>query len=153
MSVLCGCLSGCVTTRSDEMTWPATCGADLGPWIAFVDHVDGLEGDALTAEYTSTLQRFLARPGDVERLRLSYLLSQPLLPMRNVERSGILLQEIDPAGACAPYAALSRRMLASMQDLESAQEALRKLKSQLETLKGIDADITDGQEEFEELTP
>lgn len=126
--------------------------SELGDWLAFMNQIDDLDETALMDEYRSVLQRLLVLSDDADRLRLSYLLSRPGLPVRNVDQSRALVAEVDPEGACGPYRDLMSREIARGDDLESIRRSARELRSQLEALKGIDTDLTRGQQELEELS-
>lgn len=145
-------LGGC-TAMAPSGPSPAPCPRpSLADWVAFVDRVDRLDAAGLVDEYTITTERLGDLPRDADRLRLSYLLSRPELPMRDVARSETLLAQISSESDYAPYRDLMIRELAMANELRAAQKSAQELRTQLEALKGIDTDLTRGQEEIEELT-
>lgn len=145
-------LAGCAALAPPAAA-PADCGcASVADWVAYMDHVDTLDETGLMEEYALTLERYRVQPDDADRLRLSYLLSRPQLPERDVGMSQVLLTQIPADSAYAPLRTLMAQETALMIDLEAARQQSQQLRAQLEALKGIDADMTRGQEEIEELS-
>jgi len=145
-------LAGCAALTGPAPA-PTDCGcATVEAWVAYVKHVDGLDEAGLTQEYALTLERYRAEPDDATRLRLSYLLSRPQLPERNVTMSQVLLSQVPADSAYAPLRALLAQETALMIDLEGARQQAQQLRAQLEALKGIDTDMSRGQDEIEELS-
>jgi hypothetical protein len=138
--------TGCAAIAS----WTAT--PRLDDWLTFVNHVNGLDTAELIDEYSVARNRLRGQRRDVDRLRLSYLLSRPNLPMQDISKSQILLAEIGSDSSYAPYRDLVARELVLLIDLQAAQRSAQELQTQLETLKGIDTDLTQGQAEIEELS-
>lgn len=124
----------------------------LEDWVAFADRVNGLDAAELVNEYEIFNQRLQEQPGDADRLHLSYLLSRPGLPMQDIGKSQALLAEIGPDSVYAPYRNMLARELVLLLDLQAEQKRVRELHAQLEALKGIDADLSEGQAEIEELS-
>lgn len=145
-------LAGCAALTPPAPA-PADCGcASLEAWVAYVNHVDGLDETGLMQEYALTLERYRAEPDDATRLRLSYLLSRSQLPERDVAMSQVLLTQIPADSPYAPLRTLLAQQIALMIDLQGARQQSQQLRAQLEALKGIDTDMTRGQEEIEELS-
>ncbi len=139
-------LAGCVATGP----WPHH--PQLDDWVAFRNRVDGLDGAALLTEYEAASEQLREQPGDSVRLHLSYLLSRPNLPMRDMSKSQALLAEISPDSVYAPFRDLLAREFVLQIELETARKEVQELRAQLEALKGIDADLSEGQAEIEELS-
>jgi len=139
-------LAGCVATGP----WPYR--SQLDDWVAFRNRVDSFGGAALVTEYEAASEQLRERPGDSVRLHLSYLLSRPDLPMRDMSKSQALLAEINPDSTYAPIRDLLAREFVLQIELETARKNVRDLHAQLEALKGIDADLSEGQTEIEELS-
>jgi hypothetical protein len=150
-------LAGCAAIQAPPATAPAPAAqcncTSVAEWVAFVDHVDGLDETGLVEEYATTLARYQQAPDDAERMRLSYLLSRPQLPMRDIGASQVLLTQISADSPYAPLRDLLAQETALQIDLQAAREQAHQLRTQLEALKGIDTDLTRGQEEIEELSP
>lgn len=145
-------VAGCAAV-APSLPSPTSCTSPrVDDWVAFVNHVDGLDAAGLVDEYTITAERLRDLPGDADRLRLSYLLSRPKLPMQDISRSQALLAQISPDSAYASYRDLVAHELTQLTDLQAAQKSAQELRARLEALKGIDTDLTRGQEQIEELT-
>lgn len=110
-----------------------------------------LEPAGLNEELLASLDHLAIQPDALDRLRLACLLSRPNLPTQDIHKSQLLLTEIPPDSPYAPIRDLLARELDQLVVLRSARCRIEELEVQLKTLKSLDADLTQGQTELEEL--
>lgn len=140
------CLAGCAAIER----WNTD--VRLSEWVAFVDHVNALEPAEFNEELRASFDTLGNQPSALDRLHLAYLLSRPNLATQDIRKSQLLLTEIPPDSPYAPIRDLLARELDHLTALRSASSRIEELEVQLKTLKSIDADMTKGQTQLEELS-
>ncbi|MCH9695222.1 MAG: hypothetical protein K0U72_12000 [Gammaproteobacteria bacterium] len=141
---------GTVTVAETEPA-PAPDAIELQQWMRQLIRIETLFGLELAGERDRLLVQHREHPTDGSRLALAYLLSRPQVLVHDMDRSRELLAEIDAGGAYAPVRDLLLREFAMVEEIAELQTQTSHLESQLEALKAIEADLSDNQQELEDL--
>jgi hypothetical protein len=153
---LCVALAACApltTPVLDERTpEPVVVPAFPAWWPEFTERVNGLDEAALALERDAALARYDAGADDGVRLRLAYLMTRRQPIRRDLDASRELLAAIDGASEEAALRDLLKGQLDAQLALDDTRTQVRQLEGkiaelqgQLEALRAIEADLTEGR--------
>ena len=123
----------------------------LVDWLRFVGRLETLSTLELAGERDRIAIEHREQPSDGSRLALGYLLSRPQLLIRDIDRSRMLLAEIDTSSVYASVRDLLVRESAMIDKVAALEAHITRLQLQLDALKVIETDLTENQKELEEV--
>lgn len=133
--------------------------SSLMDWGQFVEEIARLEPPSYVSFRDQLLLSYKNSPDDEIRLRLGYLLSRPNTDIQNLPKSVELLAEIERNSSYLWLRTsllneinLMRELRAANAELNSADESIDELQTQLKMLKTIDGDLTESQREIDEIS-
>jgi hypothetical protein len=126
-------------------------------YLEIIAGIDELTPPELRDYYTRTVREYEESQYPETALRLGYLLSRPDLPLRNLANSRVMLNSLPPD--FEPLRSLLLKQLDLIARLDHAEDRILQLegqndalRSQLDALRAIEEDLTQGQADIEELS-
>jgi hypothetical protein len=151
--------------------WLAACQNTPPPetpdWAGFLDRVERMDEQQLQFAREAALQQYSVQPTDANRLRAAYLLSRPAAAPEQLAQGLEILAEI-PAGSdlaamrdllgaeirqSMKLRAAELRSLELQAQLEGLQARLGELQARLNALKAIEQEMTENQQQADEMRP
>lgn len=164
------CLVGCQTTPAPSQNTE---------WAAWMAEVDAMDAASLGAVQAEALRQYTIDPADRTRLRAGYALSRPGASLAQLEQAREVIAQIPADSEFAAYRELldedvrlrmelrrTRLRLAEQQlevetltsksselqrRIEGLLSQVRDLQTQLETLKAIEENMVESQQESDEM--
>ena len=157
--------------------WLAACQSappETPDWAGFLDLVERMDDQQLRLARESALRQYRVHPTDANRLRAGYALSRPIASLEQLAQSRELLAEIPAGSELAPMRDLldaEIRQSMALQEaevralelqaqlenlqarLEELQARLGELQTQLNSLKAIEKEMIESQEQADEMHP
>jgi len=136
-------------------------------WAGFLDLVERMDEQQLRLARESALKQYSVHPTDANRLRAGYALSRPVASLEQLAQGREILAEISAGSDLAAMRDLldaEIRQSMALQEaefqalelqaqLENLQARLGELQTQLNALKAIEKEMTESQQQADEMRP